>query len=109
MDRSGCGLSSLLVQGLSFSIVPSYRFGRTILAHTLATSTTISMARNLSLQGETTQSTAYKVIDADLTRAIRDSDYKHALRLYRDRSTGAMRLEASVLNKEMKEYVPVKL
>ncbi|OCT46958.1 hypothetical protein CLCR_02378 [Cladophialophora carrionii] len=35
--------------------------------------------------------------------AIRDSGYKHALRLYRDKGTGAIRLEAAVLDKEMKE------
>lgn len=38
--------------------------------------------------------------------AIRDSGYKHALRLYRDRSTDALRLEASVLKGEMEKYAP---
>lgn len=36
--------------------------------------------------------------------AIRDSGYKHALRLYRDRTTDALRLEASVLKGEMEKY-----
>ncbi|KIV94928.1 hypothetical protein PV10_02645 [Exophiala mesophila] len=33
--------------------------------------------------------------------AIRDSGYKHALRVYHDRGTGALRLEAAVLEGEM--------
>jgi hypothetical protein len=40
---------------------------------------------------------------ADRSRAIRDSGYKHALRLYRDKSTYALRLEASVLDGEMQQ------
>ncbi|OAP63135.1 hypothetical protein AYL99_02362 [Fonsecaea erecta] len=35
--------------------------------------------------------------------AIRDGGYRHVLRLYRDKRTDAMRLEASVLDKEMKD------
>ncbi|KEF60880.1 uncharacterized protein A1O9_02442 [Exophiala aquamarina CBS 119918] len=38
--------------------------------------------------------------------AIRDSGYKHALRVYRDRGTDALRLEASVLKGEM-ENTPI--
>ncbi|EXJ86712.1 hypothetical protein A1O3_03665 [Capronia epimyces CBS 606.96] len=38
--------------------------------------------------------------------AIRDSGYKHALRLYRDKSTDAIRLEASVLEGEM-QHTPI--
>ena len=39
---------------------------------------------------------------ADLCRPIRDNGYKHALRIYRDRMTGAMRLQASVLHGPLK-------
>ncbi|EXJ75475.1 uncharacterized protein A1O5_02171 [Cladophialophora psammophila CBS 110553] len=35
--------------------------------------------------------------------AIRDGGYRHVLRLYRDKGTDAVRLEASVLDKEMKD------
>lgn len=38
-----------------------------------------------------------------LDRAIRDSGFKHALRLYRDKSTDAIRLEASALDGDMKQ------
>ncbi|KIX03351.1 uncharacterized protein Z518_06903 [Rhinocladiella mackenziei CBS 650.93] len=38
--------------------------------------------------------------------AIRDSGFKHALRLYRDRGTDAVRLEASVLDGEM-QHTPI--
>lgn len=38
------------------------------------------------------------------TSPIRDSGYKHVLRLYRDKSTDALRLEASVLEGEMAKY-----
>lgn len=40
----------------------------------------------------------------NLISTIRDSGYKHALRLYRDRSTEALRLEASVSAGEMELY-----
>lgn len=40
----------------------------------------------------------------DQYSTIRDSGYKHALRVYRDRSTDALRLEASVKEGEMAEY-----
>lgn len=41
--------------------------------------------------------------EADRDRPIRDSGYKHALRVYHDRGTGALRLEAAVLEGEMRE------
>ncbi|KIW37552.1 uncharacterized protein PV06_10199 [Exophiala oligosperma] len=39
--------------------------------------------------------------------AIRDSGFKHALRLYRDKSTDAIRLEASALDGDMKHSCPI--
>jgi hypothetical protein len=35
--------------------------------------------------------------------AIRDSGFKHALRLYRDKATDGLRLEASVLDGDMQQ------
>lgn len=63
------------------------------------------------LKGETSNFAGYDVCgvqDSDkladhLGSAIRDSGFKHALRLYRDKSTGAIRLEASVLDGDMKQ------
>lgn len=74
-----------------------------ILLHALEIWITIWRVRNLILQGET--QVAYYLDDPILIpfSAIRDSGYKHALRLYRDTSTNAVRLEASVLDREMKE------
>ena len=40
---------------------------------------------------------------ADRNRTIRDGGFRHALRLYRDKGTNAVRLEASVLDGEMKK------
>ncbi len=60
-------------------------------------------------QGEAYNCDSPKFVHADYASAIRDSGFKHALRLYRDKSTNAVRLEASVLDKEMKEYVPLML
>ncbi|KAH0832510.1 hypothetical protein FOPE_01105 [Fonsecaea pedrosoi] len=39
--------------------------------------------------------------------AIRDGGYRHVLRLYRDKRTDAVRLEAAVLDKEMKDSTPI--
>jgi hypothetical protein len=61
------------------------------------------MARHSCLQGKSFRFAAHETADADLFSAIRDSGYKHALRLYRDKKTEAVRLEAAVLDKEMKE------
>ncbi len=41
--------------------------------------------------------------DANWDRVITDNEYHHALRIYRDRSTGTLRLEAAVLEGSMKE------
>lgn len=41
--------------------------------------------------------------EPDHDRPIRDSGYKHALRVFHDRGTGALRLEAAVLEGEMRE------
>lgn len=38
-------------------------------------------------------------------RQIVDDDFLHALRIYRDRNSRAVRLQASVLHGEMKRFV----
>lgn len=52
-----------------------------------------------------------KTLDVPLTtyRKIVDDHYEHALRLYRDRDSGALRLQASVLRGELKRFVYCKL
>ena len=69
----------------------------------------IWMANHCASQGKTCESVSPNPFNADYVSAIRDSGFSHALRLYRDKSTDAVRIEASVLDKEMKEYVPLML
>lgn len=71
--------------------------------HALEIWITIWTARSLILQGEIQDTHPLEDLVLTGPSAIRDSGYKHALRLYRDTGTNAVRLEASVLDKEMKE------
>ena len=61
---------------------------------------TSSEGRSWNGQGDTCAYCGGRV-SADRYRTIRDGGYRHALRLYRDEGTNAMRLVASVLDDDM--------
>ena len=56
------------------------------------------------MQGETSSNLRH-ALTLTKTRRIIDDDYLHALRIYRDRDSKAVRLQASVLRGEMKRLV----